>query len=208
SSAGNPVSIHHDVKVDLATVAISVDAITSDDVINAAEKSALSRQSAAWSSVKARAAVDSAPRVVVVAVVAVVAAAVEVAMTAVRRRRVQGAVAVTAAARPRDQARAVAARHPVRRPAMARRRRVRVRQLPQVDRQARELNRGARVARCSPPVRPDRSADASALEQAAINRCSPRRVDQSKRRSLNHLVATHFSPSSTDAPPCSVRVMG
>ena len=37
SSAGNPVSISHDVTVDLATVAISIDAIASDDVINAAE---------------------------------------------------------------------------------------------------------------------------------------------------------------------------
>ena len=40
SSAGNPVSINHDVKVDLADVAISIDAITTDDVINAAEKGA------------------------------------------------------------------------------------------------------------------------------------------------------------------------
>ncbi|HCW3118308.1 TPA: Ig-like domain-containing protein [Enterobacter roggenkampii] len=40
SSAGNPVSISHDVMVDLATVAISIDAIASDDVINAAEKGA------------------------------------------------------------------------------------------------------------------------------------------------------------------------
>ncbi|MCK6941310.1 Ig-like domain-containing protein [Enterobacter roggenkampii] len=40
SSAGNPVSISHDVTVDLATVAISIDAIASDDVINAAEKGA------------------------------------------------------------------------------------------------------------------------------------------------------------------------
>ncbi|EFC57526.1 type 1 secretion C-terminal target domain (VC_A0849 subclass) [Enterobacter cancerogenus ATCC 35316] len=40
STAGNPVSISHDVTVDLATVAISIDAITSDDVINAAEKGA------------------------------------------------------------------------------------------------------------------------------------------------------------------------
>lgn len=27
-------------------------------------------------------------------------------------------------------------------------------------------------------------------------------------RSRNHLVATHFSPASTGAPPCSVRVAG
>ena len=40
SAAGNPVSISHDVKVDLAAVAISIDAIASDDVINAAEKGA------------------------------------------------------------------------------------------------------------------------------------------------------------------------
>ncbi|MGS6160737.1 Ig-like domain-containing protein, partial [Enterobacter mori] len=40
SSAGNPVSISHDVTVDLASVAISIDAIASDDVINAAEKGA------------------------------------------------------------------------------------------------------------------------------------------------------------------------
>ncbi|MEP9204781.1 Ig-like domain-containing protein [Enterobacter roggenkampii] len=40
SSAGNPVFISHDVTVDLATVAISIDAIASDDVINAAEKGA------------------------------------------------------------------------------------------------------------------------------------------------------------------------
>ncbi|MCE9994215.1 Ig-like domain-containing protein, partial [Enterobacter asburiae] len=38
SSAGNPVSISHGVTVDLAAVAISIDAITADDVINAAEK--------------------------------------------------------------------------------------------------------------------------------------------------------------------------
>jgi len=40
STAGNPVSINHDVTVDLATVAISIDAIATDDVINAAEKGA------------------------------------------------------------------------------------------------------------------------------------------------------------------------
>ncbi|WP_165469255.1 Ig-like domain-containing protein [Enterobacter hormaechei] len=40
SAAGNPVSISHDVKIDLATVAISIDAIATDDVINAAEKGA------------------------------------------------------------------------------------------------------------------------------------------------------------------------
>jgi len=40
SSAGNPVSIDHSVTVDLANVAISIDAIASDDVINAAEKGA------------------------------------------------------------------------------------------------------------------------------------------------------------------------
>ncbi|MGO0737265.1 Ig-like domain-containing protein [Enterobacter hormaechei] len=40
SAAGNPVSISHDVTVDLAAVAISIDAIATDDVINAAEKGA------------------------------------------------------------------------------------------------------------------------------------------------------------------------
>ncbi|WP_207541341.1 Ig-like domain-containing protein, partial [Enterobacter hormaechei] len=40
SSAGNPVAINHDVTVDLANVAISIDAIASDDVINAAERGA------------------------------------------------------------------------------------------------------------------------------------------------------------------------
>ncbi|WP_320711456.1 Ig-like domain-containing protein [Enterobacter asburiae] len=40
SSAGNPITISHDVTVDLATVAISIDAIATDDVINAAEKGA------------------------------------------------------------------------------------------------------------------------------------------------------------------------
>ncbi|WP_124966014.1 Ig-like domain-containing protein, partial [Trabulsiella odontotermitis] len=38
SSAGNPVSISHTVTVDLAGVAISINAVTADDVINAAEK--------------------------------------------------------------------------------------------------------------------------------------------------------------------------
>ncbi|MCO6040032.1 Ig-like domain-containing protein, partial [Enterobacter hormaechei] len=38
STAGNPVSISHDVIVDLAAVAISIDAIATDNVINAAEK--------------------------------------------------------------------------------------------------------------------------------------------------------------------------
>ncbi|MDU1106902.1 MAG: Ig-like domain-containing protein, partial [Enterobacter sp.] len=40
SAAGNPVSISHDVKVDLAAVAISINPIASDDVISAAEKGA------------------------------------------------------------------------------------------------------------------------------------------------------------------------
>ncbi|MDU2881579.1 MAG: Ig-like domain-containing protein, partial [Enterobacter sp.] len=40
SAAGNPVSISHDVTVDLAAVAISIDAIATEDVINAAEKGA------------------------------------------------------------------------------------------------------------------------------------------------------------------------
>ncbi|MDK9362202.1 Ig-like domain-containing protein [Lelliottia sp. V106_12] len=38
SSAGNPVAISHDVTVDLAEVAISIDVVSTDDVINAAEK--------------------------------------------------------------------------------------------------------------------------------------------------------------------------
>lgn len=37
STAGNPITISHDVTVDLATVAISINAIATDDVINAAE---------------------------------------------------------------------------------------------------------------------------------------------------------------------------
>ncbi|MEH0888546.1 Ig-like domain-containing protein, partial [Enterobacter sp. UNJFSC 003] len=40
SAAGNPITISHDVTVDLASVAISIDAIATDDVINAAEKGA------------------------------------------------------------------------------------------------------------------------------------------------------------------------
>ncbi|MGS6340704.1 Ig-like domain-containing protein, partial [Enterobacter asburiae] len=40
NSAGNPITISHDVTVDLATVAISINAIATDDVINAAEKGA------------------------------------------------------------------------------------------------------------------------------------------------------------------------
>uniref|UniRef100_UPI00372CFDA7 Ig-like domain-containing protein n=1 Tax=Kluyvera intermedia TaxID=61648 RepID=UPI00372CFDA7 len=40
STAGNPVSISHDVTVDLADVAVSINAIATDDVINAAEKGA------------------------------------------------------------------------------------------------------------------------------------------------------------------------
>ncbi len=40
SSAGNPITITHDVTVDLATVAVSINAIATDDVINAAEKGA------------------------------------------------------------------------------------------------------------------------------------------------------------------------
>ncbi|HBV1360297.1 TPA: Ig-like domain-containing protein, partial [Citrobacter freundii] len=38
SAAGNPITISHDVTVDLASVAISINAIATDDVINAAEK--------------------------------------------------------------------------------------------------------------------------------------------------------------------------
>ncbi|WP_421551035.1 Ig-like domain-containing protein, partial [Kluyvera intermedia] len=40
STAGNPVSISHDVTVDLADVAVSINAIATDDVINTAEKGA------------------------------------------------------------------------------------------------------------------------------------------------------------------------
>ncbi|MFV0107618.1 Ig-like domain-containing protein [Enterobacter ludwigii] len=40
STTGNPVTISHDVTVDLAAVAISIDTIAVDDVINAAEKGA------------------------------------------------------------------------------------------------------------------------------------------------------------------------
>ncbi|WP_438883333.1 hypothetical protein, partial [Bacillus cereus group sp. Bce013] len=40
STAGNPVSINHDVNVDLAAVAVSINVIATDDVINAAEKGA------------------------------------------------------------------------------------------------------------------------------------------------------------------------
>ncbi|HIH9367144.1 TPA: Ig-like domain-containing protein [Enterobacter ludwigii] len=40
STTGNPVTISHDITVDLATVAISIDTIAVDDVINAAEKGA------------------------------------------------------------------------------------------------------------------------------------------------------------------------
>ncbi|MBK4587743.1 hypothetical protein JJQ46_34260, partial [Enterobacter hormaechei] len=40
SVAGNPITISHDVTVDLATVAISINALATDDVINAAEKGA------------------------------------------------------------------------------------------------------------------------------------------------------------------------
>ncbi|HHU0799786.1 TPA: Ig-like domain-containing protein, partial [Enterobacter hormaechei subsp. steigerwaltii] len=40
SAAGNPITISHDVTVDLTTVAISINALATDDVINAAEKGA------------------------------------------------------------------------------------------------------------------------------------------------------------------------
>ncbi|MGS6546341.1 Ig-like domain-containing protein, partial [Enterobacter intestinihominis] len=40
SAAGNPITISHDVTVDLATVAISINVLATDDVINAAEKGA------------------------------------------------------------------------------------------------------------------------------------------------------------------------
>ncbi|MCZ5551366.1 hypothetical protein O5707_07190 [Escherichia coli] len=38
TSAGNPVTITHPVTVDLAAVAISINTVSGDDVINAAEK--------------------------------------------------------------------------------------------------------------------------------------------------------------------------
>ncbi|MCZ5551387.1 hypothetical protein O5707_07305 [Escherichia coli] len=38
SSAGNPVSVSHPFTVDLTAVAISINTVASDDVINAAEK--------------------------------------------------------------------------------------------------------------------------------------------------------------------------
>ena len=38
SAAGNPIIISHDVTVDLATVAISINALATDDVINAARR--------------------------------------------------------------------------------------------------------------------------------------------------------------------------
>ncbi|WP_439952363.1 Ig-like domain-containing protein, partial [Escherichia coli] len=40
TTAGNPVSVTHPVTVDLSAVAVSINAITADDVINAAEKGA------------------------------------------------------------------------------------------------------------------------------------------------------------------------
>ncbi|MGU6065419.1 Ig-like domain-containing protein, partial [Enterobacter hormaechei] len=40
SAAGNPITISHDVTVDLASVAISINALATDNVINAAEKGA------------------------------------------------------------------------------------------------------------------------------------------------------------------------
>ncbi|STI13819.1 adhesin for cattle intestine colonization [Escherichia coli] len=40
TSAGNPVTITHPVTVDLAAVAISINTVSGDDVINAAEKGA------------------------------------------------------------------------------------------------------------------------------------------------------------------------
>ncbi|EPL3462821.1 beta strand repeat-containing protein [Enterobacter ludwigii] len=53
STTGNPVTISHDVTVDLATVAISIDTIAVDDVINAAEKGADLLLSGTTSNVKA-----------------------------------------------------------------------------------------------------------------------------------------------------------
>ncbi|WP_161983445.1 Ig-like domain-containing protein [Escherichia albertii] len=53
SNAGNPVSVTHPVTVDLTAVAVSINAITADDVINAAEKSAALTLSGSTSGVEA-----------------------------------------------------------------------------------------------------------------------------------------------------------
>ncbi len=53
TSAGNPVSITHPVTVDLTAVAVSINTITGDDVINAAEKGAALTLSGSTSGVEA-----------------------------------------------------------------------------------------------------------------------------------------------------------
>ncbi|HFO3547518.1 TPA: Ig-like domain-containing protein [Escherichia coli] len=53
TSAGNPVSVTHPVTADLSAVAVSINAITADDVINAAEKGAALTLSGSTSGVEA-----------------------------------------------------------------------------------------------------------------------------------------------------------
>uniref|UniRef100_UPI0035DED31F Ig-like domain-containing protein n=1 Tax=Escherichia fergusonii TaxID=564 RepID=UPI0035DED31F len=53
TTAGNPVSVTHPVTVDLSAVAVSINAITADDVINAAEKGAALTLSGSASGVEA-----------------------------------------------------------------------------------------------------------------------------------------------------------
>ncbi|HAZ1340406.1 TPA: Ig-like domain-containing protein [Escherichia coli O157] len=53
TSAGNPVSVTHPVTVDLSAVAVSINAITADDVINAAEKGVALTLSGSTSGVEA-----------------------------------------------------------------------------------------------------------------------------------------------------------
>ncbi|EES5643004.1 Ig-like domain-containing protein [Escherichia coli] len=53
TSAGNPVSVTHPVTVDLSAVAVSINAITADDVINAAEKGTALTLSGSTSGVEA-----------------------------------------------------------------------------------------------------------------------------------------------------------
>uniref|UniRef100_UPI0036F240C6 Ig-like domain-containing protein n=1 Tax=Escherichia marmotae TaxID=1499973 RepID=UPI0036F240C6 len=53
TTAGNPVSVTHPVTVDLTAIAVSINAITADDVINAAEKGAALTLSGSTSGVEA-----------------------------------------------------------------------------------------------------------------------------------------------------------
>ncbi|EMD7210175.1 TPA: Ig-like domain-containing protein [Escherichia coli] len=53
TTAGNPVSVTHPVTVDLSAIAVSINAITADDVINAAEKGAALTLSGSTSGVEA-----------------------------------------------------------------------------------------------------------------------------------------------------------